>query len=74
MEQRRLGPDGRQAGRGVPIPQRGLVALDRARADAEAVAGSQVRYEAWVFGVGVARESSARSKRSLENPRPKVMT
>lgn len=34
-------PVGSEAGRGVPLPQRGLVALGRARADARAVAAAQ---------------------------------
>jgi hypothetical protein len=36
------GPNGTEAGRGVPLRQRGLIALDRPRADAESVAGAAV--------------------------------
>jgi hypothetical protein len=43
------GPVGRQARGSVPVPQRGLVALDRARAYVERWAGAQVRYEGGVF-------------------------
>ena len=55
------GAVGPEAGRSVPLPQRGLVALDRARADAGAVAGAQVRYERGTFAVtGSSMADSAR--------------
>jgi hypothetical protein len=60
------GPVGRQAGGGVPLPQRGLVALDRARADAEAVAGAQVRDEGGVFADGEFGTGSAIQRNELE--------
>ena len=46
------GPDETEAGRGVPLSQRGLVALDRAQANAGAVAGAQLRDEGGVFAGG----------------------
>ena len=46
------GPNGPQAGGGVQSPQRGLVALGRARSDAGGVAGVAVRDEGGVFAGG----------------------
>jgi hypothetical protein len=52
------GPDETEAGRCLPLSQRGLVALDRARADAGAVAGAQLRDEGGVFGDGRQSQSA----------------
>lgn len=57
------GTDRLQAGRGVPLSQRGLVTMDRARAHAGTVAWAQVRDEGGVFAGGSARKVSARDLR-----------
>jgi len=44
-----------RAGRGVPLPLRRLVTLDRASAHAQALAGIAVRDESGVFGDGCKR-------------------
>ena len=49
---RNRAPRGLQVGRGLPVPIRGLVALDRAGAHARALAGVAVRDEGGVFGDG----------------------
>jgi hypothetical protein len=47
---RHVGRDGTETGRGVPFPQRGLVALGRDHADAGEAAGAALRYKGGVFG------------------------
>ena len=49
MERRHAALGEVEAGRGVPLSERGLVTVDRARADAGALARAAILYESGVF-------------------------